>query len=186
MMNTRNIYLYLKGNNPKDIIDFLEVYENLHVEKLNHNYLRLSTDIEIDSEVLMNAREFSLVELYQDFTVFVAPKLFDFPIEEIMEVLPMLNPKIYTIETLIPELSYLNKNTLLMRLKNHYYSMFNSETIDTILGFIKQDMNASKTAKALYMHRNTLNYRLDNFISRTEIDVRKFQGALAIYLLFRR
>ncbi|MCK4551507.1 MAG: helix-turn-helix domain-containing protein [Tenericutes bacterium] len=47
-------------------------------------------------------------------------------------------------------------------------------------------MNASKTAKTLYMHRNTLNYRLDNFINKTEIDVRKFKGAIAIYLLFKR
>ena len=87
---------------------------------------------------------------------------------------------------LIPEIVFLNPPELTKKLRNFYYSSFNSETLETILGFIEQNMNASKTSKALYMHRNTLNYRLDNFINKTEIDVRTFKGALAIYLLFKR
>ncbi len=89
------------------------------------------------------------------------------------------------IENLIYELVKHSKTELISKLRSYYYNRFSPETIETILGFIDQDLNATKTSKALYMHRNTLNYRLDNFIKKTEIDVRKFSGALAIYLLFR-
>lgn len=185
-MNIRHVYLYVKGNDTDDIISLLKVFEEFHITKLSDHFVQITTDADIDMDILANAREFSIVELYQDFTVFVAPYEFDFDIREIQAVMPDINPKIYHIESLIPELVLLGKWSLLKKLKNYYYSKFNSETIETVLGFIDQNMNASKTAKALYMHRNTLNYRLDNFIHKTEIDVRAFSGALAIYMLFRR
>jgi len=153
---------------------------------LSKNQFEIKSEEDIDSEFLESAREFSLVELYQDFTIFVAPKDFALEVEDILKILPELNPKIYTIETLIPELIFLGKQDVLKTLKNHYYAKFNAETIDTIMGFISSNLNATKTSKSLFMHRNTLNYRLDNFTSKTEIDIRTFKGALAIYLLFRR
>ncbi len=187
MINSRRIYIYLKGNHSQDLINFiLEYDEDIEVNHYRDNVLLLKTDSDSYGEIIDSAREFSLVELYQDFTVFIAPKEFDFHIDELLKILPLLSPKIYTMELLIPEIIFLEEHDLTLKLKNHYYSKFNSETIETILGFIEQNMNASKTSKSLYMHRNTLNYRLDNFIQKTEIDVRTFKGALAIYLLFRR
>ncbi len=46
-------------------------------------------------------------------------------------------------------------------------------------------MNSSSTSKKLYMHRNTLNYRIDNFIEATKINVKTFKGANAVYLLYK-
>ena len=186
MSNLRKTYLYLKGNNYSDIISFLKVYEEFHVKKLSDTYLEISYGKDIDPETFVKARDFSMVELYQDFTGFICPTNFKCDIEEILKVLPDLNPGIYTISEFIREVVLLNKIRVVQRLRDYYINRFNSETIDTILGFIDSDMNASKTAKKLYMHRNTLNYRLDNFINKTEIDVRKFKGALAFYLLFKR
>lgn len=185
-MIKRKIYLHIEGDAQDDVINFMKAYDDLLISRLSSNDFEIVSAEEIDSEFLESAREFSLVELYQDFTIFVAPK--DSPLEtnEILEVLPELNPKIYTIETLIPELVFQGRNKLLKNLKNHYYGRFNAETIDTILGFINCNLNGAQTSKTLFMHRNTLNYRLDNFIGRTEIDVRTFTGAMAIYLLFRR
>ena len=186
MSKLRKTYLYLKGNNYSDIISFLKVYEEFHVRKLNDSYLEISYEKDIDPETFVKARDFSMVELYQDFTGFISPIDFSFKIDEILSVLPLLNSGIYTICDLIKEVVLMNKTELAHKLRDYYYNRFNSETIDTILGFIEANMNASKTAKKLFMHRNTLNYRLDNFINKTEIDVREFKGALAIYLLFRR
>lgn len=186
MINTRNIYVYLKGGDPEDLTGFLGESEDFHIEAIDNGFLKLETDSDNFIDILAAAREFSLVELYRDFTAFIAPKEFDFNLHDILKLLPDLSPDIYTFETLITEMVFMNRQELLKKMRNHFYARFNAETIETVLGFIEANMNASKTSKALYMHRNTLNYRLDNFIAKTEIDVRTFKGALAIYLLFRR
>jgi hypothetical protein len=182
---SRKAYLYVKGNNIQDVISMLEAYESLFISKLDSGFLEISFDNDLDLETFRSAREFSMVELFQDFTVFICPSHFSFKISDILNVLPDINPGIYFIEDFIPEIVLLNKTDLITKLRSYYYNRFSPETIETIIGFINQNMNASKTAKVLYMHRNTLNYRLDNFINRTEIDVRKFKGALAMYLLFK-
>ena len=185
MRDSRKAYLYLKGYNVNDVISFLETYKDFHVNNLANGYLEIVYDKEIDPDIFVKARKIAMEELYQDFTGFICPINFDFKIKEILEVLPFLNPGIYTIDTLIPDIVLLNKLVLVSKLRDYYYNRLSPETIETILGFINSNMNASKTAKTLYMHRNTLNYRLDNFIKKTEIDVRKFKGAIAIYLLFK-
>jgi len=71
-------------------------------------------------------------------------------------------------------------------LRSYYYNLVGIDNINTVLGFIENNFNASKTSKNLYLHRNTLNYRLEHFALKTEMDIKKFQTALAIYLLFKR
>lgn len=186
MSNLRKTYLYIRGNNQNDVISFLEVYEEFNIKKMEDGFIEVSYEKDFDPNTFEDVREITMGELFQDFTAFISPITFDFKIQDVLQVLPDLNPGIYTIDTLIPEIVLLNKNQLTSKLRSYYYNRFSPETIETILGFIEQNMNASKTAKALYMHRNTLNYRLDNFIEKTEIDVRTFSGALAMYLLFKR
>lgn len=48
--------------------------------------------------------------------------------------------------------------------------------------FLDSNLNISVTAKKLYMHRNSLQYRFDRFRERTGIDVRNFHQALTVYL----
>jgi len=186
-MIDRKVYVFLKQKDKSEIIAFLNIYEEYNIKEIKDNYLEITIKDNFDLETMIKARDFIMVELYQDITVFVSPINFDHKIkEEVLDFLPRLNNGIYLIENLIYELIRVNEFLLTQRLKDYYYNRFSPETVETILGFIEQDMNASKTAKALYMHRNTLNYRLDNFIEKTEINVRTFKGALAIYLLFKR
>jgi len=48
--------------------------------------------------------------------------------------------------------------------------------------FIRCNLNITLTAKELYMHRNTLQYRLDKFREKTGLDVREFHQAFTVYL----
>jgi len=48
--------------------------------------------------------------------------------------------------------------------------------------FIRCNLNITLTAKELYMHRNTLQYRLDKFQEKTGMDVREFHQAFTVYL----
>ncbi|MBS3680550.1 helix-turn-helix domain-containing protein [Ornithinibacillus massiliensis] len=48
--------------------------------------------------------------------------------------------------------------------------------------FFKSNLNVSVAAKKLYMHRNSLQYRIDKYYEKTGIDVRIFHQALTVYL----
>ena len=49
--------------------------------------------------------------------------------------------------------------------------------------FFEKDLNVSETARALYMHRNTLIYRLDKIERETGLDIKKFSDALNFKML---
>ena len=52
------------------------------------------------------------------------------------------------------------------------------EIITTIFEFFKNDLNVSETARQLYIHRNTLVYRLDKLQKSTGLDLRVFDDAI--------
>lgn len=52
-----------------------------------------------------------------------------------------------------------------------------------IESMLKNNLNVSNTAKDLYMHRNTLNYKLDYIRSETGFNIQKFSDAMAMYWL---
>ncbi len=57
-------------------------------------------------------------------------------------------------------------------------AQLDKETINTVLTFFDNDMNVSETARKLYIHRNTLVYRLDKVERITGLDVKRFDDAL--------
>ncbi len=57
-----------------------------------------------------------------------------------------------------------------------------AETKTTLEHFFELDCNVSETAKKLYIHRNTLLYRLDKFKNETGLDVRTFNHAVLVRL----
>jgi len=57
------------------------------------------------------------------------------------------------------------------------------ELLHTIQTFLEANSNASLAAKEMYMHRNSLQYRIDKFVEKSEVDVKQFEGAIAVYLV---
>jgi len=64
------------------------------------------------------------------------------------------------------------------------FDSFDSEIINTIEEFFKNDLNLSDTSKKLYVHRNTLIYRLDKIAKETGLDIRKFNDASLFKVAF--
>lgn len=52
----------------------------------------------------------------------------------------------------------------------------------TIKLYLENNLNTSQTAKQLFMHRNSLQYRVDKFIEKTGSDLKTFSGAITVYL----
>lgn len=57
------------------------------------------------------------------------------------------------------------------------------ETIATLDAFFAMDCNVSETAKKLFIHRNTLLYRLDKLKQETGLDVRSFNDAVLVRIM---
>ena len=55
---------------------------------------------------------------------------------------------------------------------------FDEETLTTINKFFENNLNVSETARQLYIHRNTLVYRLEKLQKSTGLDIRAFDDAL--------
>ena len=56
--------------------------------------------------------------------------------------------------------------------------LFDDEELTTVFSFFENNLNISETARQLYVHRNTLVYRLEKIQKKTGLDVRRFDDAL--------
>lgn len=61
--------------------------------------------------------------------------------------------------------------------------LFSDEILETIEVFLKNDLNLTDAARELYIHRNTLVYRLDKIQKGSGLDLRHFRDAMLFKLL---
>lgn len=89
-------------------------------------------------------------------------------------------------ELLLERLIYsipLDQRRLFLEQAGDYGVLFSdNETLSTLETFFQLDCNVSETAKRLYIHRNTLLYRLDKIKQETGLDVRSFGDAVLVKL----
>ena len=75
-------------------------------------------------------------------------------------------------------------NTLTNASKN--FALFDDLTLQLILDIIKvyfsEDMSLIRTCDKLYLHKNTLQYKLNRIHKITGLNPRKFQDAVLLYL----
>jgi hypothetical protein len=93
--------------------------------------------------------------------------------------------RLFTYERVFP--AYLATHLpqeLTSQLPNEIFELFagDQELHTTIKVFLENNLNASMTAKKLYIHRNTLQYRLDKFTEKTGIGLKDFYGAFTVFL----
>lgn len=65
------------------------------------------------------------------------------------------------------------------------FNDLDGDTVNTVRVFLDCDLHIAETARRLYIHRNTLIYRLDKIQSITGLDLRNFKDAIkmSIYLI---
>ncbi|WP_062352359.1 PucR family transcriptional regulator [Bacillus kwashiorkori] len=94
--------------------------------------------------------------------------------------------RIFTFETTFPfYLLTANSKELLNTMKAEWVDIFqyDDELLAMIKLYLENNSNTSLTAKKLYMHRNSLQYRIDKFVESSSIDIKSFNGALCIYFI---
>ena len=86
--------------------------------------------------------------------------------------------KLYLTESELVKLK-IYEDVVVKNILKDYYEDFAMKKIIKI--FLECDMNISKASNMLYMHRNTLMYKIDNFVRVTGYDIKKFKDAFIIY-----
>lgn len=77
----------------------------------------------------------------------------------------------------LPEVPFtLLKNNISQLLKE------DPDLLQTLEVFLECNANASLAAKKLYVHRNTIQYRLDRFTEKTGLSLKDFHNTLTVYL----
>jgi len=83
-------------------------------------------------------------------------------------------------------------NEIDARSRYHYFNDFgvifkdlvhDEELIQTAIRFFENDLNITETSRQLYVHRNTLIYRLNKIEKMTGLDLRSFDDAIQFYML---
>ncbi|NKF07203.1 helix-turn-helix domain-containing protein [Clostridium gasigenes] len=67
---------------------------------------------------------------------------------------------------------------------NRLFKNLNKELILTLEAVLKCNLSLAKASKSLYIHRNTLMYRIEKINKETGLDIRNFRDATYLYMLY--
>jgi hypothetical protein len=185
----RRVYVYQENLSSELIELFNSFGDQIAVESVKHNLMTIIDNDYYNPEPIDVSAFQELIQ--EDFggevIIFVEPYMVEpFVLGDLIkEFIPSLPFGVFFFDDIITY-AVLKQNTKLKdAIRIHLLDVSNPEVIHTVREFIENNMNSSLSAKKLYMHRNTLNYRIDNFIEATHINVKTFKGANAIYMLYK-
>ncbi|MFU7516227.1 PucR family transcriptional regulator [Clostridium sp. HCS.1] len=99
-----------------------------------------------------------------------------------------IKPEIYYLKDMYLERAIYNLSSEYSKnLKEEYkdvFKGFNYELIHTLEEILRCDLSLTKAAKNLYIHRNTLMYRIEKIKKETGFDIRNFKEATFLYILY--
>lgn len=179
-------YFLFKSSNKIDKNAFLEVLSSLGVDKAKVTFEDEKSGYIIEDKSFYS----SLNTFVESFKVELGFDVFILMAHEINSV------SRYTLNTLFSSFKnkvislyqgaiYLiaHRDSKIASLIKDEFKYVDKELIDTVYAYINNDLNALVTSMALFIHRNTFNYRLERFVSLTHLDVRDFFNA-SYFLLF--
>lgn len=79
-------------------------------------------------------------------------------------------------------LSLFKQDTFVKEKLFAYFDEVDRETMSTVISFVRHGGNVLATSKDLYLHRNTMNYRLSRFSEATGLDIRNHEHVQLIYV----
>ena len=171
---------YIKIDNNKNI--------NLVIDSLNQSFESIDYEIHNNIIKLYCKHDAFLLRLTNIHKLLIQ----DFNMKNSILVVPFFN-EIFEKYINLLGVEILTSYQLFIRLINDdnvkgdlklLQSKFSKQDIDTIKAFIDCNCNICVCANELYLHRNSLNYRINNFINNTSIDIRDFHSLMFLQLMF--
>ncbi|MGL4912683.1 MAG: PucR family transcriptional regulator [Romboutsia sp.] len=196
VFNHANGYFYLIHQQNLDFENLKRVLDNLYEDINVFEYnkfvvLNSSKLLEID----LSTPEIIESETYSNTLIAYLGKISDINIFNLRlsifdEVLPFLSTDSNSNKFVtLTDLTIYNVIFLIEKEKS-IYSLIDFENIKTIdknllhtgISFIENDLNISKTSSSLFLHRNTLIYRLEKIKEIFGLDLKIFKDAFVFYL----
>lgn len=177
-MVTNRAYININDEKSKKMI--LDLLNNSFDEtSYNINKKIIEFECKSDAFILKMTNLYNL--LSEDFNIKISILVVPYFNGIFIKYLKKLNYEITTIYDLfIKEIN----NIEIRKDINAIYNSFKKQDIDTIKAFINCNCNAMVSANELYLHRNSFNYRLNNFINHTSIDIRNLYSLMFLQLIF--
>lgn len=176
-----HIYLYQKNT-----VEYLqEIFDKMdhltRISMISNSMMKVS----IHSEIIEDNLDLEMIHasMTTDFEtdihmLYLYDNVHDL-IEEsmVIEHLPHLKNKVYDISDFLIYLSHFHEGKMTMKRKS--VELLGQDYINTIIMLASTNMNNSIAAKRLYLHRNSLNYRIDKIYQLTGVDIKTFKGLRA-------
>ena len=93
------------------------------------------------------------------------------------------NQAVFPTDVLMKEMSFADYTSI--PLLTSCFSRLDHELLLTAGTYLRCGLDASLSAKELFIHRNTFNYRLNSFIEETSLDIRDYHNALLLEIYFQ-
>ena len=196
VLDNINGYFYLIYQTNLDFPILKNILENLYEDidiidynnfiLINSNY---KLDISEDTISIIESETYSNSYVFE-FGIINSIDKFNSKINIINNLLPKLlknNPenKFISNKDLI-----LYQNIMLLSKDDSFFSLINYEKIKMLdenllhtgLKFIESGLNLSKTSSSLFIHRNTLIYRLEKIKELLDLDLKNYKDSMIFYL----
>lgn len=177
-----DVFVYIPACSGEIIEIFKKMYHQVLIKRYHDDLFKLEMDSSLDDELM----DFEMIHasIIGDFSVdatFVVldSMTYDYLGEEyIVSFINLLQHKVYKEADLLIEFSKYKQ--MKQMIKRNLVDFLGQDYVNTILMIAKSNMNLSISAKKLFLHRNSLNYRIDKIESMTGIDIKTFKGLRAL------
>lgn len=102
--------------------------------------------------------------------------------QRLMPLASSIHQQVITFEQVIVERSVFVSSEQIQQVLVPVIQQLTHEDVETVRAICVTNLNLSQAAKHLFIHRNTLNYRIEKIMQRTGIDPRSFYGSMTLYL----
>ncbi len=188
-MDKYYVHIYIEySDTTKNIIENSLSITDISYEN-NYFKIILTSDNIISS--IIDVRENIMIDSYKDSTITICPfkaasdanALRDLCTNMMKYYQKMQKPIITYNDYLIHIISSSSENIPFDYFRNtifteEFFNFLDDEIISTIDIFFQCNLNITDASQKLYIHRNTLIYRLDKILRITGYDIRKFNDAM--------
>lgn len=183
----------LDFNNLKNVL--YNLYENIVVFEYN-KYIILNSNIKLD--INENTHQIIESETYCSTCIAYLGNIndtnsFDYRVDILNEFINLnssidILDKFITLNDLLvyKYISSISKDSSIYNLiDSKYIKSLDKDFIMTGIKFLENDLNISKTSSDLFLHRNTLIYRLEKIKETLSLDLRNFKDAFIFYIMIK-
>lgn len=185
---TMNLFIY---HNNQIQNELLYLFRSMDIEAISLNKNNIQLIINDDENFdIVGIHEMISLDFDSHFSFLIGRKNNLINIIELEKhLLPSLEaqfPSIYTLDELIMHSIIFEKNEIIMDDLITLIDSLDESLIETITKFIECNLNITSTSKAMYVHRNSVQYRIDKIEDATGFNIKEFNSSkifsLALFL----